>query len=297
MSDEIQPDITTLTVQLLSAFVSNNSFAAEGLPDLIKSTRAALTATPEDTSEAAARETYAPAVSVRKSLSSPDHIISLIDGKPYKTLKRHLATHGLTADQYRERYNLPKSYPLVAPNYSEARRAVAAKLGLGRRPTTPVAAETGKALTAPPSAHVSPPEAKKATQKKAATAPAKKRAPKVKAAGPASQPVEAPAVAPEKGPAVKPQGRKRLSIALAQEDAAVSANADVQTQAPVELESAAQTTAPTAKPKTSPRKKTNAAAKPAGTKPAAKARSAKPVKNRAEQETPENRAAQSSKAD
>lgn len=296
MADDTQPDITTLTVQLLSAFVSNNSLPAEGLPDLIKSTRTALTTAPEATDGAPARETYAPAVSVRKSLSSPDHIISLIDGKPYKTLKRHLTTHGLTADQYRERYNLPGSYPLVAPNYSEARRAVAAKLGLGRRPMTPAAAETGDSLTAPPFAPISPLEANAATQKKAATAPAKKRAPKAKAAGPASLPVEAPAAPPKKAPAAKLQGRKRLSIALAQEDAAVSANADVQTQAPVEFEAATQAATPTAKPKTSARKKTNAAAKAAGIKPAAKARSAKPLKNAAELETSDNLAAQGSKA-
>ena len=65
-----------------------------------------------------------PAISVRKSLASADFILSLIDGKPYKTLKRHLAQHGLTPEQYRERYKLPKSYPMVAPAYSEARRAV-----------------------------------------------------------------------------------------------------------------------------------------------------------------------------
>src|SRR3546814_16647843 len=63
-----------------------------------------------------------PAVSVRKSLASSEHILSLIDGKPYKTLKRHLAVNGLTPDEYRERYGLPKSYPLVAKSYSEARR-------------------------------------------------------------------------------------------------------------------------------------------------------------------------------
>jgi hypothetical protein len=70
---------------------------------------------------------------VRKSLASPEHIISLIDGKPYKTLKRHLIARGLTPEKYRSRYNLPASYPMVASAYAEHRRAVAQRIGLGSR--------------------------------------------------------------------------------------------------------------------------------------------------------------------
>jgi predicted transcriptional regulator len=77
---------------------------------------------------------FQPAVSVRKSLASKDHIISMIDGKPYKTLRRHLATNGLTPAEYRERYGLKADYPMVAENYSESRRAMAKKIGLGRKP-------------------------------------------------------------------------------------------------------------------------------------------------------------------
>jgi predicted transcriptional regulator len=77
---------------------------------------------------------YTPAVSVRKSLASKDHIISMVDGKPYKTLRRHLATHGMTPEEYRERYNLKPDYPMVAESYSESRRAMAKKIGLGRKP-------------------------------------------------------------------------------------------------------------------------------------------------------------------
>jgi predicted transcriptional regulator len=77
--------------------------------------------------------TYEPAVTVRKSLSSADHIISLIDGKPYKTLRRHLSGYGLTPEQYRERYNLKPDYPMVAPSYAEARRAMAKRIGLGSK--------------------------------------------------------------------------------------------------------------------------------------------------------------------
>jgi len=77
---------------------------------------------------------YTPAVSVRKSLASKDHIISMIDGKSYKTLRRHLATHGMTPAEYRERYGLKTDYPMVAETYSESRRAMAKKIGLGRKP-------------------------------------------------------------------------------------------------------------------------------------------------------------------
>ncbi len=89
---------------------------------------------------------YPPAVSVRKSLASPDHIISMIDGKPYKTLRRHLATNGMTPDEYRERYGLKKDYPMVAPTYSAARQAMAKKISLGRKP---VQVNAAKAETRP----------------------------------------------------------------------------------------------------------------------------------------------------
>lgn len=74
-----------------------------------------------------------PAVSVRKSLASKDVIISLIDGKPYKSLKRHLARHGMTPEQYRERYKLKPDYPMVAENYAKQRRDLALKIGLGSK--------------------------------------------------------------------------------------------------------------------------------------------------------------------
>lgn len=77
---------------------------------------------------------YTPATTVRKSLASKDHIISMIDGKPYKTLRRHLSTHGLTPAEYRERYGLKADYPMVAETYSESRRAMAKQIGLGRKP-------------------------------------------------------------------------------------------------------------------------------------------------------------------
>ncbi|MBF7013673.1 MucR family transcriptional regulator [Novosphingobium resinovorum] len=126
-------DIAALTVQLLSAYLANNTVASEDLSGLIRSTKAALTddAAVEPVTEEA--PTYTPAVSVRKSQASSEHLLSLIDGKPYKTLKRHLASHGLTPEAYRERYNLPASYPMVAPDFTAKRRAIAEKIGLGSR--------------------------------------------------------------------------------------------------------------------------------------------------------------------
>lgn len=88
----------------------------------------------EQAPAAAPQAEYTPAVSVRKSLASKDHIISMIDGKPYKTLRRHLATNGMTPAEYRDRYGLKSDYPMVAENYSESRRAMAKQIGLGRKP-------------------------------------------------------------------------------------------------------------------------------------------------------------------
>ncbi len=106
------------------------------------------------TQEAAAPEAevkeYTPAVTARKSLSSPDVIISMIDGKPYKTLRRHLSTNGMTPAEYRERYGLKADYPMVAATYSESRRAMAKKIGLGRKPgQTNAAKADGKLAPAP----------------------------------------------------------------------------------------------------------------------------------------------------
>lgn len=137
MAAEFPTNYTTLTVELLASYVANNSVRADDLGGLIASTHAALAALDRPApSEAEAKPEPAatPAVTARKSLASPDHILSMIDGKPYKSLKRHLSSRGMTPDQYRQRFNLPASYPMVAPGYSEQRRQVAHRLGLGRKP-------------------------------------------------------------------------------------------------------------------------------------------------------------------
>ena len=91
------------------------------------------TSTAQTTGDATSQPQYTPAVSARKSLASWDRIISMIDGKPYKTLRRHLSGHGLTPEQYGERYNLKADYPMVAENYSATRRKMAMKIGLGQK--------------------------------------------------------------------------------------------------------------------------------------------------------------------
>jgi predicted transcriptional regulator len=126
---------TELTIAWLSN--PNTRAAGEDVPAFLKTMHDAVSnlsaATSIAPTEEAATE-YTPAVSVRKSLASKEHIISLIDGKAYKTLRRHLAGHGLTPDEYRQRFGLRPDYPMVAENYSQARRDMAKKIGLGRKP-------------------------------------------------------------------------------------------------------------------------------------------------------------------
>jgi predicted transcriptional regulator len=151
MNDETTLNSVELATELTIAWLSNpNTRAnADEVPAFLAKMHQAVNdlaspATPAAATEEPASE-YTPAVTARKSLASKDHIISMIDGKPYRTLKRHLSGHGLTPEQYRERYNLKADYPMVAETYSEARRAMAHKIGLGQkgraaRAATPVPA-------------------------------------------------------------------------------------------------------------------------------------------------------------
>ncbi|MDF2495314.1 MucR family transcriptional regulator [Sphingomonas sp.] len=132
-------DMVDLAVQLTTAWLSNPNTRADETEVLsfLQQVHAALHQLPIATLEEVPAETtneYTPAVSVRKSLASKDHILSMIDGKPYKTLRRHLSGHGLTPEEYRARYGLKPDYPMVAESYSEARSAMAKKIGLGRKP-------------------------------------------------------------------------------------------------------------------------------------------------------------------
>lgn len=148
MPQSEQPELARLTVELLSAYVTNNTVASSELPGLIEATRTALVGGKQTPDEQ--EPVFTPAVSVADSLASPDHILSLIDGKAYKALKRHLTNNGLTPEEYKARYNLPADYPLVAPSYSERRRAVARTIGLGGSQSKLSKASKAPALTATP---------------------------------------------------------------------------------------------------------------------------------------------------
>lgn len=141
MSDDTYaPNAVELATELTIAWLSNPNTrtSADDVPAFLQQMHASVAGLVDGTQEATAPEApaqeYTPATTARKSLSSPDHIISMIDGKPYKTLRRHLATNGLTPKQYIERYGLKADYPMVAQTYSESRRAMAHKIGLGRKP-------------------------------------------------------------------------------------------------------------------------------------------------------------------
>lgn len=219
MAEDPTQNLTALTVELLSAYVSNNTLASEDISGLIASTHAALVKLDAPVEEPAPAPEYAPAVSIRKSIASRDHIISLIDGKPYKTLKRHLAKHGLTIAQYRDRYNLPANYPTVAPEYSEHRRAVATKLGLGRRTPSPAKTDAAAPVKAKKAdiGKTAPPKTVEAAPTSGQTTPDQKPARKAVARKSSSPtPKTAPSSAPAADQPIKataaPRGKLKLAL-------------------------------------------------------------------------------------
>jgi MucR family transcriptional regulator, transcriptional regulator of exopolysaccharide biosynthesis len=138
-----KPNYLELAAEIVSAFVANNSLPAADLPALIGNVHQALNTLANGSAQAAAEERKEPAVPVKKSVQ-PDFIVCLEDGKKFKSLKRHLRTvYDLTPDQYRAKWGLPATYPMVAPNYAAARSQLAKSMGLGqqRRRAEPVAAE------------------------------------------------------------------------------------------------------------------------------------------------------------
>ncbi|MEM9963745.1 MAG: MucR family transcriptional regulator [Asticcacaulis sp.] len=119
------------TVDVVSAYVGNNTVPAAELPALIQSIYQTLT-TLGSVEEVKAETPKEPAVSVKKSISN-DFIVCLEDGRKFKSLKRHLRTkYNLSPEEYRAKWNLPKDYPMVAPNYARARSELAKQMGLGQ---------------------------------------------------------------------------------------------------------------------------------------------------------------------
>ena len=122
--------VVDLCAAIITAYVSNNAVPPNELPPMIGAVHSTLTQLMAPPPPEAPKPE--PPIPIRRTVT-PDHIISLEDGKPYKTLKRHLAGRGLTPDQYREKWGLPRDYPMVAANYASQRSELAKNSGLGRR--------------------------------------------------------------------------------------------------------------------------------------------------------------------
>jgi len=130
---EAKRSLVDLTADIVAAYVGKNTVAQAELPKLIGEVHRALSGA---VSQPVGREELAeakPAVSIKKSLTA-DYLICLEDGKKFKSLKRHLRSHyNLSPEQYREKWGLPADYPMVAPNYAQARSSLAKRMGLGQR--------------------------------------------------------------------------------------------------------------------------------------------------------------------
>jgi predicted transcriptional regulator len=132
MTDTAAKSFIDLTANIVSAYVSNNPTPASELPALINQIHAALLKVSTGRAELPL-EPARPAVPVKKSMTA-DYLICLEDGKRFKSLKRHLRTrYSMTPEQYRDKWNLPADYPMVAPNYAVARSQLAKKMGLGQQ--------------------------------------------------------------------------------------------------------------------------------------------------------------------
>ncbi|GJD48421.1 Transcriptional regulatory protein ros [Methylobacterium crusticola] len=125
------PQMIDLVSDIVSAYVSNNSVPVGELSGLIRSVHDAVARL--GTPAAAEPERLSPPVPIKKTVT-PDYLISLEDGRRYRTLKRHLAGRGLTPEQYRQKWGLPPDYPMVAANYAAQRSELAKSIGLGQKP-------------------------------------------------------------------------------------------------------------------------------------------------------------------
>jgi len=189
-----------LTAEIVSSMVGNNNVATADVPVLIKSVHVALSGLGAPAPEPEVEKPKG-AVSPRASIK-PDGLISMIDGKKYQTLRRHITRHGYTPESYREAFGLPRDYPMTSANYSELRRGMAKLIGLGRKAAETVVEAVTPASAEPEAAEPAPAPAKPGRKPRAAKA----------AAAPAPAPVEAPAPEPaaaEEAPAKPKRGRPR----------------------------------------------------------------------------------------
>jgi predicted transcriptional regulator len=121
---------TEFTADIVAAYVANNPVPATNLADLIATVHTAVSGLSQSTIPAVVAPT--PAVNPKRSVF-PDYIVSLEDGRKFKSMKRHVGLLGLTPDEYRAKWGLPRDYPMVAPNYAAARSELAKKAGFGRK--------------------------------------------------------------------------------------------------------------------------------------------------------------------
>ncbi|MDR6759274.1 putative transcriptional regulator [Mycoplana sp. BE70] len=136
-NDPRKNELAQLTADVVSAYVAKNVTPQSAIASLISDVHAALSdlgkASPESPTTVVVEEVQKPAVSIKKSVS-PDAVVCLECGKAFKSLKRHLHTHhGLAPEDYRTKWKLSPDYPMVAPNYAEARSSLAKQMGLGQR--------------------------------------------------------------------------------------------------------------------------------------------------------------------
>ncbi len=124
-------ELLSLTADIVSSHVANNTVAVSDLPHVIENVYSTLARLGGEAPVVEVKQE--PAVSIRSSIK-PDYVVCLEDGKKLKMLKRHLMTHyNMTPDAYRTKWNLPADYPMVAPNYAAQRRTLAKKIGLGTK--------------------------------------------------------------------------------------------------------------------------------------------------------------------
>lgn len=138
---EAQSDLTVveMAAEIVSAYVRNNSVPVSELPTLLQSVHESLGSILSGSKPEAAKEPLQPKVPIKKSVTN-EYIICLEDGKRYKSLKRHLhSAYGLSPQEYRDKWGLPKDYPMVAPAYADARSNLAKTMGLGRKASAPAA--------------------------------------------------------------------------------------------------------------------------------------------------------------
>ncbi|MBL8578338.1 MAG: MucR family transcriptional regulator [Mesorhizobium sp.] len=131
MGDIEKDELIALTAGIVSAYVARNRLPPTEVAGLIASVSETIQKLGQP--EPAPEPELVPAVNPKRSIH-PGHIVCLEDGKKFKSMKRHLASHGLTPQQYRSKWRLPADYPMTAPNYSATRSAMARDVGLGRTP-------------------------------------------------------------------------------------------------------------------------------------------------------------------